>query len=369
MASRTENPPIHTAAEPVPETAPARGPRRKLGSLTIHDVAALAGVSSVTASRYFNDPGRVSEKLRDKLAAVIRDTGYVPSQVARRLASSQGGLVGAVMQNVASPTFAPLVRGMGDTLEQHGLQLLLANSDYSIASEERAIQAFLGWHPSGLILTRGDHSEASDALLAQLRIPVIEAWEVVEGRPFHQVGFSQREVGHMLTRHFLEQGVRRIRFALNARMDDTRAARRAEGYAQTMRAAGLVPEVVVSPESDDILAGTDHAERLASESAGGRPRAVVFSNDSMAMAALLGAARLGLAVPDVCALAGFGDAPIGAILTPALTTVRTAPDAIGSTAARMLIELLHAPAGQPAGIRTHRIDCELVVRDSSRITR
>lgn len=368
MASSTEDPSLHTDAAAL-ESSPGRGPRRKLGSLTIHDVAALAGVSSVTASRYFNEPGRVSEKLRGKLAAVIRDTGYVPSQVARRLASSHGGLVGAVMQNVASPTFAPLVRGMGDTLEQHGLQLLLANSDYSIASEERAIQAFLGWHPSGLILTRGDHSEASDALLAQMRIPVVEAWEVVEGRPFHQVGFSQHEVGRMLTRHFLTQGVTRIRFAMNARLDDTRAARRAEGYAQTMQAAGLTADVVCSAESDDILAGSDHASRLSAEAAATRPRAVVFSNDSMAMAALLGCARLGLAVPDGCALAGFGDAPIGAILTPALTTVRTAPDTIGSTAARTLVELLHAPAGQPAAIRIHHIDCELVVRDSSRISR
>ncbi|QHJ01138.1 substrate-binding domain-containing protein [Xylophilus rhododendri] len=368
MASSPEDSPS-PAGEPAADAAPGRGPRRKLGTLTIHDVAALAGVSSVTASRYFNDPGRVSEKRREKLAAVIRQTGYVPSQVARRLASSQGGLVGAVMQNVSSPTFAPLVRAMGDTLEQHGLQLLLANSDYSIASEERAIQAFLGWHPSGLILTRGDHSEASDALLAQMRIPVVEAWEVVEGRPFHQVGFSQREVGRILTRHFLEQGVRRLRFAMNARLDDTRAARRIEGYTEAMQAAGLAADVVYSAHGDDIEAGTDHAVRLSQEAPATRPRALVFANDSMAMAALLGCARLGLAVPHDCALAGFGDAAIGAILTPALTTVRTQPQAIGSTAARTLVELLHAPAGEPVGIRTHHIDCELVVRESSRISR
>jgi LacI family gluconate utilization system Gnt-I transcriptional repressor len=81
----------------------ARGPRPKLVRHTIHDIAALAGVSSVTASRYFNEPHKVSDKLRARLEAVIRETGYAPSQVARRLASRIGGVVGAVMQNVSSP--------------------------------------------------------------------------------------------------------------------------------------------------------------------------------------------------------------------------------------------------------------------------
>lgn len=367
MVSRKDTLPPSNVASKALAPERTRGPRRKLGTFTIHDVAERAGVSSVTASRYFNEPGRVSQKLREKLSAVIRETGYVPSQVARRLASSHGGLVGAVMQNIASPTFAPLVQGMGDTLEQRGLQLLLANSHYSIASEERAIQAFFGWHPSGLILTRGDHSEASDALLSAMQIPVVEAWEVVEGRPFHQVGFSQHAVGRTLTGHFLAQGVKRVRFALNGLMDDTRAARRAEGYALAMQAAGLEPDIVRSGETDDIQAGTDQIRRLLAEPIAARPRAIVFANDSMAMAAILHGIQMRLSIPNDCAVAGFGDAPVGAILMPSLTTIRTAPYAIGSTAARTLIELLDMPPGIPTEIRTHHIPCELVVRDSSRV--
>jgi LacI family gluconate utilization system Gnt-I transcriptional repressor len=162
--------------------------------------------------------------------------------------------------------------------------------------------------------------------------------------------------------------VQRVRFAMNAVVDDTRAARRAEGYAATMEAAGLQPEIVRSGETDDIRAGSEHIRRLAQEPAARRPRAVVFATDSMAMAALLGSSAVGLAVPTDCAVAGFGDAPIGAILTPALTTVRTAPYAIGCTAARTLIELLHSPADSVGLIQTHHIPCELVVRDSSRVS-
>ena len=343
-----------------------RALRPKLGSYTIHDVAALAGVSSVTASRYFNAPHKVSQKLRERIEAVVAQTGYLPNQVARRLASSQGGPVGAVMQNVSSPTFAQMVRGMGDTLEARGLQLLLANSEYSREAEARAVRAFVGWHPSGLVLTRGDHDPAIDVLLRTVRCPIVEAWEILEGRPTHQVGFSQRDVGRMLAEHFLEQGARRIRFARGGAAHDTRAARRAEGYAEAMARAGLAPDVVLVDEADDYAAGIAHMARFAEEPREERPQAIVFAHDHLAIGALLRAPSMGLSIPRDCAVAGFSDAPLAGIVEPGLTTVRTRPYEIGQQAAAALIAAMDAPqdAGRPT---VHRIPCELVVRGSSRL--
>lgn len=341
--------------------------RPKLGHYTIHDVAALAGVSSVTASRYFNAPHKVSEKLRQRIDAVVADTGYMPSQVARRLASTQGGPVGAVMQNVSSPTFSQMVRGMSDALDTEGLQLLLANTEYSVENEARAIRAFVGWHPSGLVLTRGDHDPTIDVLLQTLRMPIIEAWEILEGRPYHQVGFAQHEVGRMLAEHFLEQGARRIRFALGGAARDTRAGRRAQGYAQAMHSAGLAPDIVHVEEADDYAAGIAHVMRLAQESPRDRPQAIVFAHDHLAIGALLRASAAGMSLPRDCAVAGFGDVPLASIVEPGLTTVRTRPYEIGRQAAAALLAAMQAPAGETSAPAVHRVDCELVVRASSHV--
>ncbi|OZI79983.1 LacI family DNA-binding transcriptional regulator [Bordetella genomosp. 2] len=339
--------------------------RPKLGHYTIHDVAALAGVSSVTASRYFNTPHKVSPKLRARIDAVIADTGYMPSQVARRLASTQGGPVGAVMQNVSSPTFAELVRGMSETLDAQGLQLLLANSEYSVDTEARAVRALAGWHPSGLILTRGDHAPAIETLLQSLRIPVVEAWEILDGRPYHQVGFAQRDVGRMLAGHFLQQGARRIRFALSGAQHDTRAARRAQGYAEAMQQAGLDADIARADETDDYAAGIAHIARFAQEPAGRRPEAIVFAHDHLAIGALLRAPAFGVSIPRDCAVAGFGDVPLAGIVEPGLTTVRTRPYEIGRQAARALLAAMQAAPEEAIGPTVHSVPCELVVRDSS----
>lgn len=359
-----------TAAVPTAAESPARSRTRpKLGHYTIHDVAALAGVSSVTASRYFNAPHKVSQKLRERIDAVVAQTGYAPNQIARRLASTHGGPVGAVMQNVSSPTFAQMVRGMADALQTQGLQLLLANSEYSVDAESRAIRAFLGWHPSGLILTRGDHSPAIDTLLETVPIPVVEAWEILEGRPYHQVGFSQREVGKMLTEHFLQQGARRIRFAMTGTSHDTRAERRSQGYAHAMQRAGLACDVMRMEASDDYMAGVAHVVRLAQEPVRQRPEAIIFAHDHLAITALMRAPALGLSLPHDCAIAGFGDVPLANIVEPGLTTVRTQPYKIGEQAAATLVTAMQTPPQEIGAPTIHEVPCELVVRGSSKISR
>lgn len=343
-----------------------RAARPSSGTYTVRDIAAMAGVSSVTVSRYFNEPQRVSEAARARIARVVEQTSYVPNQAARFLATNQGGVVGAVMQNVTSATFADMVRGMSDMAERNGLQLLLANSNFSRDSEGRALRTFAGWHPRALVLTRSDHSPETDALLSRLRVPIVEAWEFHAGRPFHQVGFCQLTVGRMLARHFIGQGAARIRFVLNGAVEDGRATRRSEGYAQAMVEAGLAPDVWRAGAPDDVGAAREAIAAIAALAPAERPRAAIFANDSMAITAILSAPALGIGVPAGLAIAGFGDTPLSAVTTPALTTVRPDAYAIGSRALAIVVAALQG--GTTAdGPQAVEVPCALVERDSSRL--
>lgn len=350
------------------EKVSRRSGRPKLGTYTIHDIAALAGVSSITVSRYFNAPEKVSEKVRERLRGIIAETGYVPSKMAGQLASARSQIVGAIMQNTASVTFADLVKGMSYGFEESGLQLLLANADYQQMLEERALRALSGWHPAGMILTRNDHTADAEALLLAMRCPVVESWAVVPDRPFHQVGFPHPEVGIELTRHFLEQGAKRIRFALRAATHDFRAQQRAEGYAHTMRAAGLMPDIDRAVSTDEYEAGSEAIRKFAREPQATRPQAIIFATDNMAAGAMLLAPQLGLTLPADCAVAGFGDAPLAARLVPDLTTMRPEPYTIGQTAARVMLDLIANP-DQRACPQAHIVPCRLIVRSSSSLRR
>ena len=70
------------------DPAPPRRTRRGSGAVTLHDVAKLAGVAPITASRALNTPDAgLAEALRKKVADASRRTGYVPNLLAGGLAS------------------------------------------------------------------------------------------------------------------------------------------------------------------------------------------------------------------------------------------------------------------------------------------
>ncbi|WP_193089342.1 LacI family DNA-binding transcriptional regulator [Advenella sp. FME57] len=338
--------------------------RRKAGSHTIHDVAALAGVSSTTVSRYFNAPNLVSAGVRERLKEIIEHLGYVPSQVASGLASGHGRVVCAAMQNIGSITFADLVKGMTDELQASGLQLLLANVEFSQELEEKAIRTFIGWHPTALILTREDHTPATEAMLRKLKIPVVEAWGMDSTRPYHQIGYPQAEAGAILARHFLDQGARRIQFVLPNRPEDFRAKQRIEGFTREVQAAGIAADILIMPEQDDFDAGVARIEAFSKEPVDTRPQALVFANDNMGAGAILHAPAVALTLPRDCAMASFGNASVSPHLRPALTTLKPQRYYIGQQTARTVLDLLSRPKYEIEPIQK-LIPCELIVRDSS----
>jgi len=71
----------------------------------------------------------------------------------------------------------------------------------------------------------------------------------------------------------------------------------------------------------------------------GRPTAIVYANDVMALSAIAVAAELGLRVPDDLSITGFDDTTIAAYVHPALTTVRADARSWGEAAATALLGL------------------------------
>src|SRR5215203_3966325 len=105
------------------ESTPLRRARRGSGAVTLHDVAKLAGVAPITASRALNSPEQVSVEVRRKVTEAIERTGYVPNILAGGLASSRSRLVAAVVPTISGPVFLETIRALTDALAERGYQL------------------------------------------------------------------------------------------------------------------------------------------------------------------------------------------------------------------------------------------------------
>lgn len=338
--------------------------RRGAGRITLSTVAEHAGVSSMTISRYFNQPEQVSLEHRERIAIAVAELGYVPNLVAGGLASARGRIVGMVIPNISGPIFANTIQGFSDTLSRHGYQLLLASSYFSVEQEESAVRAFLGWSPAALVVTSHFHSPGTEKMLAEADIPVIETWDYDTERGPIQVGFSHYQVGVTAARYLHGKGYRRIAFVENSVIGDLSAQERREGYRSTIVALGLSP-LVFTPDPDraPFEAGKQAMEALMSLP--DRPDALIFANDNLAAGGLLAGQRAGLRIPEECAVLGFGDYPFAEMLLPSLSTIKPPALEIGVLAATRVLQSLGVVALEGELQRLNRLECQLIERESA----
>src|SRR5258706_4515453 len=114
----------------------ARNATRATGSVTLDDVAKLAGVSPITVSRVINRPELVTADTIEQVRQVITRTGYVPNLLAGGLASRRTKLVAALVPTVAHSLFVETIQALTDRLAEAGYQLLLGLTGYEPAREE-----------------------------------------------------------------------------------------------------------------------------------------------------------------------------------------------------------------------------------------
>ena len=88
--------------------------------LTINDIARLAGVSKKTVSRVINRSPLLNRETRDKVEAIIRETGYVPNPQARALALGRNFLIGLIYDNPNAQMVLSMQRGILEAL--HGTE-------------------------------------------------------------------------------------------------------------------------------------------------------------------------------------------------------------------------------------------------------
>ncbi|MBD8240080.1 LacI family DNA-binding transcriptional regulator [Pseudomonas fluorescens] len=332
--------------------------RRGAGRVTLNTVARQAGVSAITVSRYFNQPEQVSPERRERIAQVVAELGYVPNLVAGGLASARGRIVAMVIPNISGPIFANTIQGFSDTLSQHGYQLLLASSYFSAEQEESAVRAFLGWSPAALVLTSRFHSAATEKMIADADIPVVETWDYVPERAPVQIGFSHYQVGVTAARYLHDKGYRRMAFVHNSVAGDFSAQERGEGFAATLIELGVQPETFV-PDADRAAfdAGRQAMETLMGHAT--PPDAIFFANDNLAAGGLLAGQRCGLK----CAVLGFGDYPFAEMLLPSLSTIKPPALEIGVLAATRVLQSLGV---LPQAVqRLNLLDCHLIERESA----
>jgi LacI family gluconate utilization system Gnt-I transcriptional repressor len=332
--------------------------RRGSGAITLRDVAKLAGVAPITASRALNTPHLVSPDVLQKVADAVARTGYVPNRVAGGLASARSRLIAAVVPSTVVSVFMETVETLNHTLFESGYQLMLGQTSYSAEREEQLLEAIIGRRPDGIFLTGILPPGKGRTRLLASGIPVVETWDLTPTPIDMLVGFSHVDIGQAVARFLAARGHRHLALV---RAEDARAARRACAFCDTAQQLGLPPVVDIDVGGQRTLrSGRQAAARLLASHP--EVTAVFCSSDLLALGVLTEARAQGAAVPQRMAVVGFGDVPFVSDMVPALTTVRINGASIGAQAARCLMDRAE---GREVGQPIVDVGYAIVERDSA----
>src|SRR5262249_61703214 len=95
---------------------------------SIKKVAELAGVSVGTVSHVITGSVNVSEPLRLKVQAAIRDLNYHPNHVARSLKTRKTRTLGIIVPDLTISFFPQVIRGAETRAREQGYSLIAVNS-------------------------------------------------------------------------------------------------------------------------------------------------------------------------------------------------------------------------------------------------
>jgi LacI family transcriptional regulator len=331
---------------------------------TVYDVAERAQVSIATVSRVFRNPDTVRAQTRERVLAVARELGYVPSGNARGLASRSTGVLGLCFPDYADPEVDDaegeadaddpehmlyadeITRGMERAARRHGYALLIAAS---LAGGPESLVAKVAGRVDGFaVLARTVPTGDLEIISRRLPIVMIAGPREIDHLDHLVVDNEDGELA--LTTHLLaDHGLTRLAF-VGGTTDSPDAAARFRGYQRALAAAGLpVPDEPATRGDFTQADGRAATERLL-DSGGAPPQALVCANDQMAVGALQTLERRGIRVPQDMAVVGFDGIPLGRVVRPSLTTVSQPMRRLGETAVDLLVDRLREPDREPRSV-------------------
>lgn len=328
---------------------------------TINDVARLAGVSPMTASRVVNNTGNVKPAARERVLSAVTELGYTRNHAAAALRGrgQPTWTIGLVLENVANHYQAQLQREIEEAALELGSFVLAASTEEDPARMEAAIRAFRSREVDGLVVAPPPGRHPILELIRAQGVPLVIVDRPTVGVAAPHVLSDGRKGTSNAVAHLAARGHRRIAYVSDVRsltMKDRYA-----GFVDGMTAAGLpVDERHVRLDAATTEDAVDATGNLLALDDG--PTAFITGRDGTTAGVVRGLHRAGMHRER--ALVGFDDIELADVLEPGVTVVAQDPIEVGKRAAEKLIEQL---SGVDGVVEEIRVPTRLIERGSGEI--
>lgn len=293
-----------------------------MNTVTIKDIARLAGVSSATVSRTLNGLGGVSEETRARVLTLCQEQGYRKNLLARSLSAHRAGLIGCILSDLDNPLFAEMSLTLERIARQRGYHVMLCHGRVEDTDIRQLFDFLLGHRVDGIILISSS-SQAPELIRRYVgRVPIVLQGifdTAPELMPVQAVSVDNLAGGRLAAEYLYHLGHRRVVY-LGLRQNNASHALRYRGFAAAAERLGM--EVRVLP-NEEFSSTSDAGYRLAKEYFFDRCQetAMFAASDALALGAMGAAKEFNLSIPGDLSILGFDNISYSSLPGIRLTTV------------------------------------------------
>ncbi len=308
--------------------------------MNIKDVARMSGVSISTVSRVINRSAYVNPEIRRSVEKVLDETGYRPNALARGLLSNRTNTIGVMLPRIDLSTFAAMIDGIAQVLDEKGYGVMLANTRDDLAEELHYLDLFNEKRIDGMLFFgTGENAVYADAI-AKLRAPVVLVGQAGGYLDCPSVRLDNFGAARAMVNYLIGLGHRRIGCLAVPDYDVGIGIERKRGYLAALAENGIAFDPTLLVVGNFEYASGEAGVKTLMSNPEGAPTAIYTITDRLAVAAASWLLRSGRRVPDDVSVACLDDPELLTFSYPSITAMSFDYRQAGMRAAHMLIDFI-----------------------------
>nr|WP_042273478.1 LacI family DNA-binding transcriptional regulator [[Clostridium] dakarense] len=331
-------------------------------SVTIKDIANLAGVSKTTVSKVINNKDEsISKATKDKILKIMKEQNYVPNKLAQGLVTKRTKTIGLLIPDIRNPFFTDISRGAEDYARKEGYNIIFCSTDEDYEREVECIEMICEKMVDGIIFAPSSNTSNKDDRYKNLNTPMVlvdKNLDISNSKGLVKV--DNKNGTYEATKHLINKGHKEILY-LSGPLKNDITRDRLNGYLRALEKNN------VNLNEDYIVEGKYKYEwsyEFIKNMKEINYTAICCANDLMAIGAIQALRERGLNVPNDISVVGFDDIQTAKLIDPSLTTVRQPAYEMGEKASEILIDYLKNKDKDSVGTITFKP--ELIVRNSTK---
>lgn len=144
------------------------------GRVTIVDVAKLAGTSTASVSYFLNGKlEKLGKPTQDRIAAAIRETGYVPNAQAQALSGKPTHVLGQIILDNTNLWAGQIQSGVESAAREAGYQIVVCGTNFDRETEQSCVEKLLSLGVDGFIIQPTSNFRAVHERIKRAGRPVV----------------------------------------------------------------------------------------------------------------------------------------------------------------------------------------------------